>query len=1087
AAAALRLRVTAPASATAGLVVNVGVTALDAFDNVATVYAGAVHFTSSDPAAVLPADATLTSGAGTFRVTLKTAGTASVTATDTLLATVTGTSTDVTVSPAAAAGFRVSAPATVPAGSAVNVTVTALDAFDNTDTAYAGSVSITSSDTLATLPAAAVLTNGAGTFSVTSFTAGDQTVTATGPHATSGSVTGTSAPIAVKALEAAVTLADLAAVYDGTAKAASATTTPAGLLATFSYDGVPLPLVTSGDLSACASAINRTLAVRVTGRASGNVVGNGVYAISSDLATAAVHAGALAVDETKVLSIAILADIGTYAGSTQNGVTSQAGGASPASFAILGEASGAYATFAPVDAGSYAVTATIVDPTFTGSAAGTLVISPAGLTVTGVVANNKTYDTTTLATLDVSAAVLAGVIGSDDVALDSSGATAAFATADAGTAKPVTASGFALTGTAAGNYMLVQPTGLAADILKATAIVTLGDLDHSYDGTAKSASVSTTPAGLATTVTYAGDAAAPSAIGSYEVAATVSDLNYTGSATATLTIVNSQPVITQQPQDQSVRNGGTVALSVSASSQTAVTYQWYFEGEPLSGATSAALTLNAIRRSQAGGYTVVVTNSAGSVTSGVATVTVEAVAYAGTYFGRITDGAASPAGEFALLVRDSGEAVLLAYLPATDAGYLVNATVNEDGEFTGASTQLASLEAGPVFRGRIIDGVLAGAVDEVALTFAADVSPATNWAAAGYYEAVGIGTVPLTIHLMIGTDGEVLAVTIIGAEAVGVTGALTESGSFDLTTADELKVSGNIDIGSGQIAGTVTMPDGTAVPIAGLIDTVPAVRRMANASGRAQVGTGDNVLIAGFVLQGTEPKTLLIRAAGPALGRYGVGATLARPQLTLYQGGDALATNAGWSTAANAAQIEEAATTIGAFEFRAGSADSAILTTLQPGAYTAMVSGADGGSGVSLVEVYDVSGNPARLVNLSTRGYVGQGEQVLIAGVIVTGNTPKKLLIRAVGPTLGGFGVTGGLADPRLRVYAGPAVIAQNDNWSGNAQVVAATAATGAFALPADSKDAAIVITLAPGAYTVLVDGVNGATGVTLVETYELP
>jgi hypothetical protein len=175
------------------------VTALDPFNNTATGYAGTVHFTSSDGQASLPADATLTNGVGTFSATLKTAGSQTITATDTGTSSITGTSGTIAVSAAAATHFSVSAPATATAGTAFTFTVTALDAFNNTATAYAGTVHFTSSDGQASLPADATLTSGVGTFSATLKTAGSRTLTAT--DTVTSSITG-SATVLVSAAAA---------------------------------------------------------------------------------------------------------------------------------------------------------------------------------------------------------------------------------------------------------------------------------------------------------------------------------------------------------------------------------------------------------------------------------------------------------------------------------------------------------------------------------------------------------------------------------------------------------------------------------------------------------------------------------------------------------------------------------------------------------------------------------------------------------------------------------------------------------------------------------------------------------------------
>ncbi|MCW3060670.1 MAG: hypothetical protein JWQ02_2491, partial [Capsulimonas sp.] len=183
--------VSAPSSATAGSSFNVTVTAKDTYGNTDTSYAGTAHFTSSDGAAVLPADSTLTNGVGTFSVTLKTAGSQTVTATDTVTSSITGTSGAIVVGAGAANHFAVSALSTMRAGSAYNITVTAKDAYGNTATGYAGTVHLTSSDTVAILPADATLTNGVGTFRILFRTAGGQTITAT--DTVNSAITGTAA------------------------------------------------------------------------------------------------------------------------------------------------------------------------------------------------------------------------------------------------------------------------------------------------------------------------------------------------------------------------------------------------------------------------------------------------------------------------------------------------------------------------------------------------------------------------------------------------------------------------------------------------------------------------------------------------------------------------------------------------------------------------------------------------------------------------------------------------------------------------------------------------------------------------------
>lgn len=197
--AATHLSVSAPSTATPGTAINVTVTALDPYGNTATTYAGTVKFSSTDSAASLPANSTLTSGTGTFSVTLETPGSQTVTATDTVTKTITGVSNPITVASAAATHFSVSAPSTATSGTAISVTVTALDQFGNTVTGYTGTVLLTSTDSAAVLPAGSALTNGVGTFSVTLKTTGSQTVTATD---TVTAITGVSSAITVSSVTA---------------------------------------------------------------------------------------------------------------------------------------------------------------------------------------------------------------------------------------------------------------------------------------------------------------------------------------------------------------------------------------------------------------------------------------------------------------------------------------------------------------------------------------------------------------------------------------------------------------------------------------------------------------------------------------------------------------------------------------------------------------------------------------------------------------------------------------------------------------------------------------------------------------------
>jgi hypothetical protein len=259
--------------------------------------------------------------------------------------------------------------------------------------------------------------------------------------------------------------------------------------------------------------------------------------------------------------------------------------------------------------------------------------------------------------------------------------------------------------------------------------------------------------------------------------------------------------------------------------------------------------------------------------------------------------------------------------------------------------------------------------------------------------------------------------------------------------------------------------------------------RLVNIATRVQVGGSAGTPISGFVLGGTGSKKMLVRAVGPTLANFAVSNALADPSLALITGSSTVVSNDNW-LAADAATFAAC----GAFALASGSKDAAVVASLASGAYSAPV-GAGGGSGVALLEVYDADSGTSgpTLVNASTRAFVGTGDSVLIPGFVVSGNGNVKLLIRAVGPTLVNYGVTGTLADPQISLFSGSSLVAANDNWGTaiNATDLAAAATqAGAFALANGSKDAALLVTLGAGNYTATVSGVGGTTGTALVEIY---
>jgi hypothetical protein len=263
--------------------------------------------------------------------------------------------------------------------------------------------------------------------------------------------------------------------------------------------------------------------------------------------------------------------------------------------------------------------------------------------------------------------------------------------------------------------------------------------------------------------------------------------------------------------------------------------------------------------------------------------------------------------------------------------------------------------------------------------------------------------------------------------------------------------------------------------------------RLTSISVRSSAGTGDQTLIVGFSLAGSAAKQMLIRGVGPALTQYGVSGVLADPQLKLFNSaGVQIGQNDDW---AGDAALSAVFTRTGAFALPATSKDAALLTSLTGGAYSAYVTAA-AGTGVALLEAYDAdTGTPAsRVVSLSARSMAGQGDNILIVGFAISGTGNKTLLIRGVGPTLTQYGVSGVLADPQLKLFNQQGQeLQENNDWGGGAALANAFTQTYAFALPVASKDAALLVTLAPGVYTAQVSGVGNTTGIALIEVYEVP
>jgi hypothetical protein len=295
---------------------------------------------------------------------------------------------------------------------------------------------------------------------------------------------------------------------------------------------------------------------------------------------------------------------------------------------------------------------------------------------------------------------------------------------------------------------------------------------------------------------------------------------------------------------------------------------------------------------------------------------------------------------------------------------------------------------------------------------------------------------------------------------------------------------------------SATSPEGINLDVIGYDLVSATTPYLANLSTRAFVQTGDNLMIGGFIVQGTEPKRVILRAIGPALSQYGVPNAMADPTLELHNANGALiASNDNWQTTIiggiiTSNQVQDIQNSGHA---PGDGRESAIIADLPPGSYTAIVRGVNNTTGVALVEAYDLSPSLNSILgNISTRSFVETGDDVMIGGFIVQGTQPKNVIIRAIGAELSQYGVLNPLADPTLELHNGAgALIGSNDNWqhtiiggiitSNQVQDIQNSGHA-----PADTSESAIIANLPPGNYTAIVRGVNNTIGVALVEVYDL-
>lgn len=537
------------------------------------------------------------------------------------------------------------------------------------------------------------------------------------------------------------------------------------------------------------------------------------------------------------------------------------------------------------------------------------------------------------------------------------------------------------------------------------------------------------------------------------------------------------PTITTHPANVTVNAGATATFSVVATGSP--NYQWRKDGADLAGATGATLTLTNVSVADAGKYSVLVS----SLVSNDATLTVNPIPAAPVITGQ-------PRTVFSIVGGSATFTVVATGVPSPTYQWLKD-SVPIPGA-TGATLSLGGLTFADAANYVVVATNQHGSVTSSAATLVID--------AAAIAPAI-VAQPPANLTLLAG-QSLVLNVSSLGSGLRyqwrrvigGVTSAIPDATS-SIYTRKPLAIT---DAGVyycvvSNSAGSVDSARCT-VFVAAASDN-PG--RLINLSVLTALATaGDNFSL-GYVVSGASnanAKPLVIRAVGPSLGALGVPGTISDPKLELFAGSIKVLENDNWG-GANA--IAAAMAAVGGFPYvAANSLDAALVASVNSRDNSVKVSagaGAPNAVGTVIGEVYDATTTAAyiaattpRLINLSVSKNVGAG---LTMGFVIGGATGKTMLVRAIGPTLGSaFGVPGVMSDPKLELFDRDGKsIATNDNWGGSAALAAAFGDTGAFALNAGSADAALLTTLAPGNYTAQVTVATGATGVALVEVYEVP
>lgn len=526
-------------------------------------------------------------------------------------------------------------------------------------------------------------------------------------------------------------------------------------------------------------------------------------------------------------------------------------------------------------------------------------------------------------------------------------------------------------------------------------------------------------------------------------------------------------------------------------------------------------------------YRCVASYAEGAVTSNLAMLfllyppNVEPVVYSGSYFGTFANG-----GRWALFAGLTSK--FIGYLPSRKSAIVETMSFGSQGSFSFSGTEQGA--GGPKGELTISGSVttpsqgvrlVAGQLVEIGETLSGAFprTGALTKLSGDFLTAVALGTAEGELHVIVGYDGSTQAVVTMPGFVDGAAGVLHEDGTGVFTTDEGRTLTLALDVAARSVSATLETPVTTAasqdgavrrralalpakIEFAGVSQSIRANTRFASIATRAYCGVGDAVPIGGFVVTGSSPKRVLIRAVGPSLSRQGLaaGELLRDPIVRVHDARNnnkVIAENDNWGEHASAGEIAETAARLGAQPLASDDlTSSAMLLTLDPGVYTFVVSGAGSTSGIVLLEVYDADSASAapRFVSIATRAYSSTDNNVAIGGFVLTGNVPKRVLLRAVGPTLARLGLNAAdvLPDPTIELHdatRGNVVAAINDNWTdedAEGRVRTTGARIGATAYDAvDLTSAGLLMTLQPGVYSFIARDKNTRGGVVLVEAYD--